>query len=627
MAAIREQLSLVDKFSQGFNKFISMAAKAAGSSKAAQAATASYESAVESTGAAMSQVAIPMKNYEAVANTLQKRLVGLEAQWAALMQEQERMAAAGQQNTAEFAKLDNQILSLAGKLDMTETQFAYINDQMAQAAQTTEEATDAVQEYTDSAENAAEATEGLAGELSQADLDRVVKDTQRAAEAQKQFAKATKSASRESENLTNKLKSVGKQSSALRGLDNQFKRFALTLFSVSRILNMLKDALEYSPESVQDSWNSLATTIKQGVFGGLISALQTIQPYLDALNAKLQSPAGQKFAAGMIMVGQIVGTAIGYLLSVVSMFVDFIGNNFTTVMVIAAAVLAVYAAQALIAAAAELAAAWPLLLIIGIILLVIVILRQMGVTWEEIFTGIGTIVGWFYAYFYNCFVQIWNFVASFGEFFATFLDDPANAIVHLIADMADQCLQTLERLAKAIDGLFGSNLAGVVSGWRSGIQDLANSLVGEKSVHYERKEMIDPGDAAKDISKIFGNLGKGLDDFDLNYDDFLKTVDVSGITVGSGSIGDSVGGSLGADVGDIKKEVQMSEEDLKSLVDMAERQYVNKINLTSKTPVITINGQNTGNTAEDRRALANTIRDIILDERAASSFKSIAQPT
>lgn len=92
-----------------------------------------------------------------------------------------------------------------------------------------------------------------------------------------------------------------------------------------------------------------------------------------------------------------------------------------------------------------------------------------------------------------------------------------------------------------------------------------------------------------------------------------------------GGIGDSVGGSLGSDVGAIKKEVAMSEEDLKSLVDMAERQYVNEINLTAQTPVINVNGQNTGNSKEDRKALANAIRDILMEQASSASFKSTAR--
>ena len=83
---------------------------------------------------------------------------------------------------------------------------------------------------------------------------------------------------------------------------------------------------------------------------------------------------------------------------------------------------------------------------------------------------------------------------------------------------------------------------------------------------------------------------------------------------------------ISSNVGSINKSVSMSEEDLKSLVDVAERRYVNNINLTSKTPVINISGQNTGNTRADRQNLANVIRDMLLEQMAAGSTTSTALP-
>ena len=45
---------------------------------------------------------------------------------------------------------------------------------------------------------------------------------------------------------------------------------------------------------------------------------------------------------------------------------------------------------------------------------------------------------------------------------------------------------------------------------------------------------------------------------------------------------------------------------------MAERKYVNNVNLTSQTPMITVQGQNTGNTEKDARNLADTLRDVVV---------------
>lgn len=91
------------------------------------------------------------------------------------------------------------------------------------------------------------------------------------------------------------------------------------------------------------------------------------------------------------------------------------------------------------------------------------------------------------------------------------------------------------------------------------------------------------------------------------------------------SMANSVGGSLGSDVSSIKKEVSMSEEELKSLVDLAQRQYVNQINLTAQTPIINVKGQNTGDSAADRKALADTIRDILIEQSSAGTYLSTAK--
>lgn len=82
---------------------------------------------------------------------------------------------------------------------------------------------------------------------------------------------------------------------------------------------------------------------------------------------------------------------------------------------------------------------------------------------------------------------------------------------------------------------------------------------------------------------------------------------------------------ISGDVGSIKKSVSATEEDLKSLVDIAERRYVNRINLTTLTPNITVNGANTGNTQADRQNLANTIRDILIEQTASGTVRSTAR--
>lgn len=83
-------------------------------------------------------------------------------------------------------------------------------------------------------------------------------------------------------------------------------------------------------------------------------------------------------------------------------------------------------------------------------------------------------------------------------------------------------------------------------------------------------------------------------------------------------------GDIGKDVKGIKKSVDLSKEDLKYMVDLTARRYVNNVNLTSQTPVITVNGQNTGNTEADREALARMLETVLLEQRAAGAAMTIA---
>lgn len=82
---------------------------------------------------------------------------------------------------------------------------------------------------------------------------------------------------------------------------------------------------------------------------------------------------------------------------------------------------------------------------------------------------------------------------------------------------------------------------------------------------------------------------------------------------------------IAGDVSGIQKSVSLADEDIKSLVDMAERRYVNNINLTAQSPVITVQGQNTGDSAADRRALADAIKDILVEQSSSASLRSTAR--
>ena len=113
MAAIREVLTLEDRFSATFTKFLNMGNRAAGASaKAASAA----------------------QNYQSVLNSLDRKLIALNSQFEVLMQEQNRMVAAGQQNTSAFAALDNRMEKLGATIRELSAQYNVVDKQAEEAA-------------------------------------------------------------------------------------------------------------------------------------------------------------------------------------------------------------------------------------------------------------------------------------------------------------------------------------------------------------------------------------------------------------------------------------------------------------------------------------------------------------
>ena len=143
-------------------------------------------------------------------------------------------------------------------------------------------------------------------------------------------------------------------------------------------------------------------------------------------------------------------------------------------------------------------------------------------------------------------------------------------------------------------------------------------LVEEEDVEFIRLQFTDMFGMLKNIAITSSQLGKALDNF--NAQDLLSNMggtpfDYDALLSNAGITGALE--DIGADTKAIRSSVSLSEEDMKLLVDLAEREYVTNVNLTAQTPVINVSGQNSGDTDMDRRALADAIRDILIEQSAS----------
>lgn len=185
----------------------------------------------------------------------------------------------------------------------------------------------------------------------------------------------------------------------------------------------------------------------------------------------------------------------------------------------------------------------------------------------------------------DIFVVLWNFIAVFANFFGNVFDDPVGAIARLFFDLVDSILGLLESLASAIDTIFGSNLAGAVSGWRDSLGSWVNETFGQgeeimakmdaSGMHLDRFEY----GAAWDAGYSFG---EGIDESIANFDpsSLFGTTDIPSSDDYAGALADgAIGGGIddiAGNTGAMADAMDITGEELKYLRDIAEQEAINR---------------------------------------------------
>jgi tape measure domain-containing protein len=233
---------------------------------------------------------------------------------------------------------------------------------------------------------------------------------------------------------------------------------------------------------------------------------------------------------------------------------------------------------------------WIILLIIALIVLFYAAVAAVNHFAGTSVSATGIIVGAFMvalAFIGNLFVGLWNLIvdvaasiwdviATVAEFLANVFNDPIGSIVRLFAGMADAVLGILQGIAKAIDAIFGSNLAEAVSGWRSGLKGAVDDLVGEAKIQiprldtsslyldrFEYGKAWEYGYAAGEkfeesinLKNILGDASRTLDAYELGnqLDGIYSGVDDTAFNTAA-----------------MKDSMEITEEQLKYMRDLAER--------------------------------------------------------
>ena len=192
----------------------------------------------------------------------------------------------------------------------------------------------------------------------------------------------------------------------------------------------------------------------------------------------------------------------------------------------------------------------------------------------------------------DVFVMIYNLVATVANFIGNVFNDPVGAVCRLFFDLADTVLSVLQSLASAIDTIFGSNLSGAVQGWRDSLGGWVDSTFGKGTEVMSKLDANSLHLGRFEYGKAFDmgyNFGEGIDNKISGMFDFPGADSMgagSGLDLGGGmgqyNLGNAANDIAGSSADTAGNTAAMAdtldymEEDLKYMLDIAEREAINR---------------------------------------------------
>ncbi|MGN1029350.1 MAG: tape measure protein [Bacilli bacterium] len=380
------------------------------------------------------------------------------------------------------------------------------------------------------------------------------------------------------------------------------------------------------PITFADVWNKIKN--------GLLSAFT---PISQAFSNIINSESFMSVINALIIGVNILGSALGGLIDLIVSGWDIIGPFIIAIAIVWLAMI-IANLWAIIPPLLVQFGIWatmnmPILLIIGLIAAVIYTLINLGVTFEDIFSFVGGLLGVFAAHFYNQFVYIWNTVAAFINFFGNVFNNPVASVQALFYDMAVNILGFIEGIAQGIEDLI-NKIPGVEVSITSGISNLKNNLASKSAsikseaglVEYVKtKEFMNYSSAASTGSgigkNIYSKIEGALSGISNKFSSLTSGTTSSGVS-GFGGLGDLGTSSNPLSVEGTGKngalDVDMADEDLKYLRDIAERDYINKFSTATLAPNIQMSFGDVHQEADVDKVAAR-IRKVLREEIAIAS--------
>lgn len=389
--------------------------------------------------------------------------------------------------------------------------------------------------------------------------------------------------------------------------------------------DVVKNAVLSASEEIDENFRSIPMGFQDAMTMVQNAGMNAFQKVGKQMNDFLNSDTGEEALNGLIsgieLLADVASGTINLLEAGANLVIDNWDLVYPVLIGIAAAfgVVGVAAlASGAAAAAAWIAAAWPLLLIAGIVAGAIFLLKQYGVSWEQIGQHVGGIIGVLYTIIYTGFAAVWNYIATFAEFFANAFNHPVVAIQNLFLGLFNTIAGIVETAAQMIDALLGTDIASAVSKLHSTINDYVKSTVGENEIKIQRMEPTNVKENILGGMSIGSNFGSKLDNMNLSLDSIAGGI--SGLSSAAIPSADELNvGDVGT-VGKVKSvdgDVSLADEDLKLYRDLAERRYMANVELQTLAPQVNITIPDRAAKNFDLKELEAMMKKVLIQQAAA----------